>query len=118
MNILLVDDEAPILRWVSRVLESCGHTVLAVAEASRAIDVLLGDRIDLLISDVCMPEMRGPELAAIARQYQPDVSILLMSGRERPDGFPFLPKPFQTKGLLVAVEQAVATCRTEVVARS
>jgi two-component system cell cycle sensor histidine kinase/response regulator CckA len=106
MNILLVDDDEAIRRFVSRVLRLRGHTVLAAADGCHALDALARHRFDLLISDIVMPALTGPELAATARALQPDLSILLMSGSGPAEGYPFLPKPFETRNLLVAIEEA------------
>ncbi len=108
MKILVVDDDEPVRRAVSTILRSGGHTVLVAADGLCALDALARDRVDLLLSDVSMPVMRGPELASIARRAQPGLPILLMSGAERPDGYPVLAKPFKIQALLAAVQDAVA----------
>jgi CheY-like chemotaxis protein len=90
------------------VLRNGGHTVLTASDGLCALDVLARDRVDLLLSDVSMPVMRGPELASKARRVQPGLFILLMSGSERPDGYPVLAKPFRMQTLLAAVHDAVA----------
>lgn len=106
MKILVVDDEEPIRRLVSTVLQKRGHAVRVASNALQALEALARDRIDLLISDCAMPGMTGLELAAAVRRLDPAVSILLMSGSEQPEGYPFLAKPFQVHSLLVAVQQA------------
>jgi len=106
MKILVVDDEEPIRRMVCLVLQSHGHTVLAAPDGRRALETLAGDKIDLLISDVTMPHMTGRELAATVRRSHPGVPVLLMSGSERPDGYPFLAKPFRPHSLIAAVDSA------------
>ena len=107
MKILVVDDEEPIRRIVCLVLQSHGHTVLAEPDGRRALETLAGDTIDLLISDVAMPHMTGRELAATVSRCHPGLPVLLMSGSERPDGYPFLAKPFRAHSLLAAVDSAL-----------
>ena len=106
MKILVVDDEESIRRMVSLVLRKHGHAVLVAADGRQALETLAHDQIDLLVSDVAMPVMTGPELVTAVRRLCPGVSILLMSGSERPAGYPFLAKPFQVDSLVLAVEQA------------
>ena len=106
MRILVVDDEEPVRRMVCLVLQSHGHTVLLAPDGPRALETLAGDKIDLLISDVAMPHMTGGELAATVSRSHPGLPVLLMSGSERPDGYPFIAKPFQPRSLLAAVDSA------------
>lgn len=113
MKILVVDDEESIRRMVSLVLRRYGHAVLVAADGPQALEILAHDQIDLLVSDVAMPVMTGPELVTAARQLCPEVSVLLMSGSEQPPGYPFLAKPFQADSLLMAVEH---TCTRAVAA--
>lgn len=106
MKILVVDDEEAILRMVCLVLQSHGHTVFAASDGHRALEALAGDTIDLIISDVAMPHMTGRELAATVSRSHPGLPVLLMSGSERPDGYPFIAKPFRPHSLLAAVDSA------------
>ena len=106
MRILVVDDEEPVRRMVCLVLQSHGHTVLAAPDGRCALATLAGDKIDLLISDVAMPHMTGHELAAMVSHSHPRLPVLLMSGSERPDGYPFIAKPFRPQSLLAAVHSA------------
>jgi two-component system, cell cycle sensor histidine kinase and response regulator CckA len=115
--ILLAEDEPAVREFTKRALERAGYTVLAAQDgdealrASRAWD----DRIDVLVTDVVMPGMHGPELAYRIRQTRPDVGILYMSGYAEdavntggefatPGGF--LPKPFTSDGLIRAIRRA------------
>jgi CheY-like chemotaxis protein len=106
MKILVVDDEEPVRRMVCLVLQSNGHTVLTASDGRRALETLAGDTIDLVISDVAMPHMTGRELAATVSRSHPGLPVLLMSGSERPDGYPFIAKPFRPQNLLAAVDSA------------
>ncbi|MFB3891673.1 MAG: response regulator [Phycisphaerae bacterium] len=81
-TILLVEDEEAIRRVVSQTLRECGYTVLEAANAQDAIK--LGDRhkgpIHLLIADVVMPGLSGPDLAEHFRESRPGMRVLLVSG--------------------------------------
>ena len=106
MRILVVDDEEPILRIVQFVLESHGHTVLTAPDGRRALETMATQSVDLLISDVAMPVMSGPDLAATVRRLHPGVRVVLMSGSERPAGYPFIAKPFRAHSILAALDFA------------
>jgi DNA-binding NtrC family response regulator len=108
MNILVVDDDATTLTYVSETLRTAGHRVIAMADARQAVKTIERGGIDLLMSDVSMPGMTGPELAADARRLRPELPVLLMSGSTQVDGYPFLAKPFKMQDLLNALHRALA----------
>lgn len=111
--VLVVDDEPIVLRVFRGVLESGGYRVLAASCADEALDLFRREpQIDLLLTDVVMPEVSGPELADTLRLFDPGLRILFTAGM--PDsplirsavfdrGFAFLPKPFLPSELLAAV---------------
>jgi CheY-like chemotaxis protein len=124
-TILLVEDEDLVRRMVASALRRFGYTVIETESGHGAIDRLSrptegGDppRIDLLITDVVMPEMSGPELAGEIRKLQDGIRTLYISGytenamARRGDlqrGEAFLQKPFtpselakQVRGILEA----------------
>ena len=102
--ILVVEDEASVRRLAVLGLRSHGYTVLEAANGSEALRVAATEHdIALVVSDVVMPGMRGPELAERLRTLRPNVQVLLMSGHSEAleafrDGagrtIPFLAKPF------------------------
>jgi two-component system, cell cycle sensor histidine kinase and response regulator CckA len=117
-TILLVEDEEGLRGLNARGLSSRGFTVL---EASNGIEAmaLLEDRgaeIDLVVSDVVMPEMDGPTLLKEARKRNPNLKIVFVSGYaedafeknlpERRD-YAFLPKPFTLKQLVAVVKETL-----------
>ncbi len=118
-TILLVEDEPMIRSLCMRVLYDNGYMVLEAAngeEALRLIQNHPAGMIDLLLSDVVMPQMGGIELAMCLREARPDIKILLTSGYtdEAPflswspnDRIPFLPKPFLPSALLSQVREAL-----------
>ncbi|MBX6321469.1 MAG: response regulator [Rhodospirillaceae bacterium] len=81
-TILLVEDNAPILRLTSAVLQGLGYRVLAALDAAGALAVAEAHDgpIALLLSDVVMPSMSGIELAAVLRRSRPTMKVLFMSG--------------------------------------
>lgn len=82
-HILIVDDEAAVRSFVTRALESAGHTVVAAGDGGSAFARLQVERFDLLLSDIVMPVMDGIELALSVAALYPDMPILLMTGYAR-----------------------------------
>jgi len=81
-TVLLVEDEPMILRLAQTMLQELGYTVIAAGTPSHALDIakdLPGD-IDLLVTDVIMPEMDGRALSNLIRKMHPGLKILFMSG--------------------------------------
>ena len=112
-RILLVEDEAAVRGVARRILERAGYTVL---EARHGADALLVWRehagaVDLLLTDVRMPEMGGLELVAALRAERPTLPVVVMSGYSDV-GAPgntewFLEKPFSREALLRCVRKAL-----------
>jgi two-component system cell cycle sensor histidine kinase/response regulator CckA len=118
-TILLVEDEDPVRAVNARALTARGYTVLQAASGVEALQVIeeRGSPVDLVVSDVVMPEMDGPTLLRELRKRHPDLKVVFVSGyaedafkKNLPDGedFNFLPKPFSLKQLVEAVKQAMA----------
>jgi PAS domain S-box-containing protein len=115
-RILLVEDEEGLRGIAKRVLARAGFEVTAAAGPDEAILAAeaMTEPIDLLVTDVVMPEMRGPELAIRLRSRQPGLRVLLVSGYAeeivevgRDASVPFLAKPFSVESLLTAVDAAM-----------
>jgi two-component system, cell cycle sensor histidine kinase and response regulator CckA len=101
-TILLVEDDQVVRQATAAMLRRYGYGVVAVGGGAEAVRIAgsPGARIDLLLSDVMMPDMNGVELAEKVRRLRPGVRVMLMSGY-RPDEvaaaapeLPFLSKPF------------------------
>ena len=119
-TILLVEDEEGLRALNARGLTSRGYTVLEAGNGVEAIDVLekIDGRVDLVVSDVVMPEMDGPTLLRELRSRDPGLKIIFVSGyaedafqKHLPaDGqqFAFLAKPFTLKQLVAAVKETMA----------
>jgi CheY-like chemotaxis protein len=81
-TILLVEDEEMVRALVRTVLESCGYHVLE-ASSTKELDLIRMQHrgaIDLLLTDVVMPERSGTEVSALLRQQYPGLKVLYMSG--------------------------------------
>ncbi len=118
-KVLLVEDEEAVRSFASRALSTRGYTVLEASTGVEALEVMdrEGGQIDLVVSDVVMPEMDGPTLLRHLRQRNPDVKIVFMSGYAEEafrknlgddEKFIFLPKPFTLKKLAETVKAAAA----------
>lgn len=80
-RVLVVDDEPPIVEFVTRALEHGGYEVVSAADGLEALDRLADSGpFDLAISDIVMPGMDGIELALKLAKDQPEVRMLLMTG--------------------------------------
>ncbi len=117
-TILLVEDEASILQLGREVLEAYGYVVLAAGTPAEAVELATehGADIDLLITDVVMPEMNGHDLAHYITALAPNAKHLFMSGytsdiidhdRLLEAGVRFLQKPFTMHQLLAAVRSVL-----------
>jgi CheY-like chemotaxis protein len=79
-TVLVVDDEASIVDMTRMALESLGYTVLSASSAKEALTLAAGHSIDLLMTDVIMPDMNGRELAEQLSADHPGMVCLFMSG--------------------------------------
>jgi signal transduction histidine kinase/ActR/RegA family two-component response regulator len=103
-TILLVEDEPSVRQLAQRALEGCGYSVIAAAGHADALALAARARVDLVLTDVVMPELGGPQVADRILLLQPDAAIVYMSGYaddalrsfDLGHGVNFLRKPFTT----------------------
>lgn len=79
-TILVVDDELKLLELCTEILSQKGYTVLSAHNCGEALQLLDSTRVDLLLSDVIMPDMNGYELASIVAKKYPHIKIQMTSG--------------------------------------
>ena len=79
-TILVVDDELALLDLTNEILSSHGFNVFCAVSAKEALNILQHETIDIMISDVIMPEMDGYQLAAIVKEKYPEIKVQLASG--------------------------------------
>jgi CheY-like chemotaxis protein len=112
-TVLFVDDEELLLNLARTVLYASGYKVLVANSAQRALEILQAGspRVDLLITDLVMPQMTGRQLVDRARALNSKLRVVLSSGYHRasedPAGVRFLQKPFSSQDLLQEVKQAL-----------
>jgi CheY-like chemotaxis protein len=120
--ILVVDDSEDIRVMLQDFLQLEGHTVLLAEDGGQGLRIFQShvQDIDLLISDIYMPEMDGLEVIRLARAMKPDLKIIAMSAGDKKGNLAFLdfagdfgaahllPKPFKIQDLLVVVNQLLA----------
>jgi PAS domain S-box-containing protein len=113
-TILVVDDEEALREVTGRMLTRSGYTVLTASSGTEAVELASSHAttIDLLLTDVIMPQMQGPTVATEVRKVRPDIKVLFMSGHAQPvlqaedvlgTDFLLLEKPFDQAILLEGV---------------
>lgn len=112
---LVVDDEPYARSAARRVLKSLNHRVIEAGNARQAQEIVQrGEQIDLLLTDVNMPETSGFELAESLQQLRPGLRTLFMCGypietlEDTPPAAEFIEKPFTFEDLVQRVSQMLA----------
>jgi len=116
--VLVVEDNAAVRSVLCRVLKDAGYLVVDACDAVQATQICVSRRepIDLLLTDVVMPGVSGPELAVELQQQRPEMKVLFMSGYAGSaitphgmlkEGLVFLQKPFSPGSVTRAVRAAL-----------
>jgi two-component system, cell cycle sensor histidine kinase and response regulator CckA len=115
--ILVVDDEPAVLSLLCSILSSRGYVVAGAASGEQALKTFAAcGPFDLVLADVAMPRMSGPELADRLWEKDPGLRVLFIAGL--PDtpvirsaifdrGLPLLPKPFLPRDLVARIEEVL-----------
>jgi len=117
-TLLVVEDAGDLREITEMILTRNGYHVITAPNGRAALDVVRSHaaKIDLLVTDVVMPHMQGPELARRVAALHPEIRVLYMSGYAQPmlgesgileEGILLLEKPFTEPSLLAKVEQAL-----------
>jgi two-component system cell cycle sensor histidine kinase/response regulator CckA len=118
-TILLVEDEEAVRSFAARALRMRGYNVLEAGGGEEALEIVKqqGDKIDLVITDVVMPNMDGPTMVRHVKLLKPDMEVIFMSGYaeeafrrndQTSENIHFLPKPFGLKQLAAKVKEVLA----------
>ncbi len=114
-TILVVDDEPFIREFVVDVLRQLGYKVLEASCAKDALKICGNNRskIDILLTDLIMPEMNGQELVAVFKEKRPDSKVMIMSGYAKnvisnsDKSASFIQKPIMVEELTVRIREAL-----------
>jgi DNA-binding NtrC family response regulator len=116
-NVLVIDDDPDIRELLKTELEAAGHKISLAVNGREGVQRYKKSHIDLVITDLFMPEQEGLETIKQLRMEFPEVSIIAMSGKptggtmlsvaKRMGATAVLQKPFQIQELLKAIEQAL-----------
>jgi CheY-like chemotaxis protein len=117
-TVLVAEDENPVQALVAAVLEAAGHKVLRARHGEEALEICtqFEGRIHLLLTDVVMPGMSGPELSERVTSLRPDTRVLFMSGHTDDVTFrhgvatastAFLQKPFSPSALAMKIREVL-----------
>jgi signal transduction histidine kinase len=122
-NVLLVDDDDAVRITTSDLLSGLGYTVQEAADGAAALELLDGGAaIDVMVTDVVMPGMSGPELVRRVRAMRPGLPIVFISGYSESDGLAegslgrLVRKPFRAAQLQEQIEEAIDQARAASVA--
>ncbi|WP_236028471.1 hybrid sensor histidine kinase/response regulator [Paractinoplanes lichenicola] len=118
-RVLIVEDQPEVAQLVQRLIEPAGYAITVATDTLQAVSlVAAGQHPDLLITDVVMPTMTGPELANALRTHRPDLPVLYMSGYTAAslgpqlhldDNSMLIEKPFTRSTLLAAIRTLAGT---------
>ncbi|MBI4495737.1 MAG: response regulator [Deltaproteobacteria bacterium] len=115
-TVLVVDNGDTIRETLLKILEREGYSVLTAVDGQEALEVLRGHRVNVVLSDVCMPRMDGTKLLKMAKSILPDVEVILMTGHGKTEmgmealrngAFDFVQKPFTKLSITKTVKQAL-----------
>jgi len=112
-TILLAEDDQSMRVFLQRALERTGYAVAAADSGLVALDLLRGDRFDLLLTDIVMPGMDGIELSQHAARLYPDMRVMFITGFAAvtlesgsvPADAKVLSKPFHLRDLVAEVDR-------------
>ena len=116
-KIILAEDDNDMRTFLERALAKAGHEVEAFAEGASAFEKLKCIQVDLLLTDIVMPEMDGIELARRAAEFDPNLKIMFITGfaavalhpdSRAPKDAKVLSKPFHLRDLVAEVDRMMA----------
>jgi len=119
--ILIVDDEDALRRGLSLRLEDEDFVLLGAENGQKALEILSSEKVDVLVTDLLMPDMGGPELMQKLREWHMDIPVIAMSGgdvslefldansllqnAERYGAFEVIEKPFKANDLVAVINR-------------
>ena len=119
-KILIIDDEPYILLMLKKMLEKAGYEVDLASNGQQGMQIFEKDKVDLVITDIIMPDKEGLEIILEMKKQRPDLKIIAISGGGRisPESYlecaahfgasKVFQKPFKQKELVSAVNELIA----------
>ena len=116
LRVLLVEDDPLIRMSTADILKDAGHLVLEADSANAALEILGSSPVDVLVSDIGLPDMSGSRLAVEARNLDQEIGLVFATGRncsdeDNPDAV-WLTKPYGDDDLIAAVNTALRRRRS------
>lgn len=120
LTLLVVDDDAAIIRYLKELLGDEGHQIDAFTDSTEALDAFRASpaRYDAIVTDQTMPALTGTEMLKLVRAVKPAIPVIICSGyadiakrdafAERSEGVVYLTKPVSVPDLLSALEIATS----------
>jgi len=107
-NVLVVDDDRPIRSFLAAVLDRAGYAVCQAGSGAEGLRAAVAMDFDLVVSDVEMPKMSGPEMVRRILEKSPGTRVLLISGGDQGlQRHPLMLKPIRPGDLVAAVARAL-----------
>jgi len=115
-SVLVVDDDPDVLQFTSLLLQKHGYSAVPCSSSGEAMDVLKDKKVDVVLTDIVMPEISGIELLEKMRNLYPETPVILMTGYADTDkaieaikkgAFDFITKPYKADYLVHSIERAV-----------
>jgi putative two-component system response regulator len=115
-TILVVDDDITVLGVVSSLLEHTGYSVVTCSDGVKAMNVLMNGHVDVVLTDIKMPNISGIDLLEKINDHDPDIPVILMTGYADLDtaiqaikkgAYDFITKPFQRESLQHSIDKAI-----------
>ena len=116
-RILLVDDDADVLSFMTDALQDRGYDLRVLQSSAQAVTVIASADFDLIITDIVMPKVHGLQILQSAKQRNPDTPVIFVTGHPHRDilregfekgAFSVLEKPFTVSEFLSTVDRALA----------
>lgn len=116
IKILIADDNQSELEVLSKILTRCGYEVYESKNGNEALDILKKKPVDLLLTDLHMPQLSGLELLKLGKNLRPDLEIVMITGQGtveqavdamKSGAYDFIEKPVRKNALLKAIEKSL-----------
>ena len=119
-RVLVVDDDAEVVRLLEQDLTACGFTVLPACSGAAGVRLLRETPVDVVVTDLRMPDVDGLEIVRAAAESQPDAKVIIITAfatiasaidAVKQGAFDYVSKPFEIEELVLALERAVEDSR-------